>query len=420
MGIFSNAFGIQTGSKPTKDWIPLQYMDGGFYNTKSGIVVSEAAALTNSAAFACRRAIAESFAMLPVDIFKNLPNGGRLEEKKHPSRALLKRETNALLTPYNFLRMGMDHAIGAGNSYAELQFAKSGAAAGDVVALWPIPPNRVKPIVYLNDSDQIDLIYEVTLPDGKIIHLTKDRMLHVPGLGFDGIQGYPISLFMAQAVGLGLALDEYSALYFKQGAGMPGYVTVPDSFNEEQIRNARKHMDIHNNGIENAHRWKMLYESMKFNPASFSPVDSQMNESKVFQIQEIARFHRIPLHKIQETSKATGYSSLEQFNIEFVNDCLMPWVTNWEQEINRKFFGAEEDFYVKFNLNVLLRGDAKSRALFYRTMVFTGIMTPNEARALEDLPPLPGGDERMIPLNMTQDPEGDSDKSNDGKERIED
>lgn len=410
MGIFSSAFAVKHSSseKISSNWIPSHIMQGANVGvaSKSGIVVSEETARHNSAVFACQRAISESIAMLPRDILKKGKRGGREVVENHPTSRALKRLANPLQTAFQFFNNAQRHALSSGNGYAEQQFD----SRGNVIAFWPIPPHRVTPR-YVLGGNEPDIVYDVTLPDGNKVTLTKDRMLHIPGIGFDGLKGYPLVEFMAQAVGLGQAIEEYGSLFFKQGAGQGGYVSVPDSFSEEQINNLQSHYGVLNEGMQTAHRFKFLYESSKFQPTSITPSDSQMIDTRIFQIQEVARFHRMVLHKIQETSKATGYNSLEQFNIEFVNDTLMPWIVNFEQELDRKLFDEGEDYYVKFNVNALLRGDAKSRALYYRTMVFTSIMTVNEARALEDLPPIEGGDERLIPLNMSvggEDPEDDS------------
>lgn len=388
---------------------------GGSLLSKAGLYVDEGTALYNSAVFACQRAISESIAMLPRNIYEGDEEGARKSLKDLSSLKVLRREANPLQSSYKFFELLQRRALSSGNAYAELQFDKQ---TGDVIAAWSIPSERVTPQIF-EKRGQLDVRYRIRLPDDTEVFLSKDRVLHVSGIGFDGIQGYPLMDFMAQAVSLGLALEEYSALFFKQGAEIPGYVSVPDTFGPDQIKNVRKQQEIANNGLENAHRWKFLYESAKFTPTGHSPADSQMVESKVFQIQEVARFHRIPLHKIQETSKATGYSSLEQFNIEFVNDTLMPWIVNWEQEINRKFFPEYPNRYVKFNTNALLRGDSAARALFYRTMVMSGIMTRNEARGFEELAPVAGGDEILIPSNMMENG-GSSDKALDGKQRIQD
>ena len=396
------------------EWIPASIMHSlsGGGKSKAGVVINEQTALFSSAVFACQRAISESLASLPKGIFKKTADGGREAVEQHPSANIFRREANNLQTTYKFFETLQHHVLSRGNGYAEIQRSRN---TGKAVALWPIPPERVTPEVVDIDGN-LTLIYQIRRDDGTMLQLDKDQILHIPGLGYDGIRGYPVLLFMLNAIGLGAALEEYGSLFFKQGAGVPGYVSMPDTFTEEQIKNMRRHMAIQNEGLDNAHRWKFLYESAKFQPAGATPDQSQMVESRIFQIQEIARFYRIPLHKIQETSKSTSYNSLEQFNIEFVTDTLGPWIVNWEQELNRKLFinPSDSDLYIRFNTNALLRGDSQGRSTFYRTMVMSGIMSRNEVRALEELPPVDGGDEMLTPSNMQ------SNRSLDATERVQD
>lgn len=409
-GIFSSTVAKRIG-QATKDWIPVSVMSGG--RSTSGIDVTEDIARLNSAAFASRRAISESFAMIPKAIYRK-DGKSRIEQSNHPSADIFSRQANPIQVSYNFFRLIQNHSIGAGNGYAEIELDSK----GDAVALWPLPPSRVTPIF---DPSETRLLYKIELEPGKFITLPQDRILHIPGVGYDGIAGRPLIEFMVNAIGLGLSMEEYTAKYYEQGAGIPGYVSVPDSFDEDQLTNVRKFMAIQNEGLANAHRWKFLYESMRFTPTGFSPADSDLLKGKVFQIQEIARYHRIPLHKIQENSQGVSWQSLEQFNTEFVNDTLMPTVVLWEQELARKLFPLNRDLYVKFNVNVFLRGDIKTRAAFYRTMVMSGLMTQNEARALEDLDPIEGADVLLTPLNMRVDLESENaDKEADAKQRVQD
>lgn len=382
--------------------------------TNSGVAINEQIALFNSAVFACQRAISESIAILPRHIYdKNGTN--RIEVLNHPSKRLLTVEANPLMTSFSFFRTLVHHALSYGNGYAELEFDPG---TGYVVKAWPLPASQVTPEVFLDDDKELNIFYRVIYSDGTQTILPKERVLHIPGIGFDGIRGYPLIHLMANVIGLSDALSEYGATFFKQGANTPGYVTVADNVTDEQLKNMRRQVDINNAGLSNAHRVNFLYESLKFTPSGVKPTDSQMLESRVFQIQEIARFYRMPLHKIQELSKAPNHNSLETFNNEFYSDTLTPWTTPIEQEINRKFFNEPKDSekYIKFNFSALLRADSATRSAYYRTMVMSGIMTTNEVRALEDLPPIDGGNERMTPLNMTNG----SDKELDAKERIQD
>jgi len=418
MGIktfFNNVFSADT-SRTDKSWISMREMLSGFFGgkSKSGILVTEKTALFNSAVFACNRAISESLAILPRHIFEGT-GAGKVPVLDHPTVRVLTREANPIQTSYKFFETVQHHVISSGNGYAEIQRKRG---AGDVVGMWPIPPGNVTPKVIIDEKGDLEVIYLIRLNDGTEKILRSDQMLHVPGIGYDGIQGYPLVEFMLNAVGLGASLEEYASVFFKQGASQGGYVTVPDDFQFDQVQNLKQHYSVLNEGLDNAHRFKFLYDSVKFTPASISPQDSQMIESRVFQIQEVARFHRMPLHKIQEVSKSPSYNSLEQFNVEFANDTLMPYVVNWEQELTRKIFLEKKDAnkYIKFNINAILRGDLKARGMFLRTLVMSGIMSRNEARALEDLPPIAGGDEAMIPANMILL----SERQDDAAQRVQD
>jgi len=418
MRIFSAAFSSNS-SVPERiksgDWIPSSVLGMLGRQSSAGVTVSEQTAMMNSAVFACQRAIAESLAILPRDIYRRKARDSRAEVDDHPSLKVLKTQVNPLQTAYKFFETVQHHVLSYGNGYAELQFERG---TGRVVAMWPLPPTKVRPEV-VEVKDSLDIVYHVSLSGGSQVTLPKERVLHVSGLGFNGLIGYPVIQYMVNAIGLGQAVEEYGSKFFGQGADIAGYVSVPDTFTEEQIINLRKHNEIRNAGLDNAHRWKYLYESAKFVQSGATPEQAQMLDLRRFQVQDIARWYRIPLHKIQELSHRPSHNNLEQLNVEFVNDTLMPWITNWEQELERKVFIDPEDegAYVKFNANALMRGDAQTRALFYRTMVMSGIMTRNEARALEDLPPIPGGDEPMLPLNMTN---SHSDKELDANERIQD
>ena len=423
MRFFSKAFKAVNHSaagEVTKDWIPYNRMHGmGSLVSEAGIEIDEEVAKTNSAVFACQRAISESIAILPKGIFKRNKQTRAIElQSDHPTLRVLKTAANPIQTPFIFFNNCQRSILSSGDAFAEIQFSKK---TGDVIALWPILSSRVTPTI-VETGNELDIIYKINLPNGKQVILPKDKVLHVAGIGFDGIRGRPLIEFMVNAVGQAQALEKYSSLFFKQGAQMPGYVSVPDTFTVEQIENLKSHYSVINEGLSNAHRLKFLYESAKFEGAGHSPADSQMTESRVLQIQEVARYHRIPLPKIQEYSKGVGYQSLEHLNIDFVNDTLTPYIVNWEQELNRKLLLEDSGEYIKFNVNALLRGDSKARSTYYRTMVFTGLMTQNEARELEELPPMDGGDQLMIPLNMSIDGKvaGESDKSKDGNERIQD
>lgn len=386
-------------SEISSNWIPENFSGYG-KTTPAGVYVSESSALTSSAVFACIRCISETIGSLPRHIVDKSVDGKRINVSDHPSLDILTREANPFTTSMSFFETVQAHAMSYGNGYAELEMEKNG---GRVIRAWILPPNRVSPKLVELENGSLDLRYIVTLPDGTQGILPRERVLHIPGIGFDGITGYPVVEYAAKAIGLGQAIEGFSSTYFSQGENLTGYVSVPAGMEPEAIKNLRRTMIEYNSGLENRHRDKFLLEGVQFTPASKSPDDSQLLESRTFQIQDVARFFRIPLHKIQEYSKAS-YNSMEQLQDEFRTDTIVPWSVRWEQELNRKFFidPKDKNYRIKFNTNALMRGDSTARSAFYRTMVSFGLMTINEIRALEDLSSMEGGDELLVPLNMTK------------------
>lgn len=400
--------GQKSGFEPQEQWITSLFSN---FKSTAGVNITEKTALSLSAFYACQKAISESLAILPKHILNKDENDLITEAKDHPSSKIFKKQMNPLMTSCVGFQTLHNHSISSGNAYAEIEFQRGTLRA---INLWPIPPNRVETKITETDNE-LQLLYLVTTPDGSRVAIPQTHMIHLSGFGYDGIKGYNPIDFMADTLGLGKALEEYGSLYFKNGADIKGYFEIPDGYDEAAILNLKKHNEMQS-GLQNSHRWKFLYESVKFKPTAAKPEESQMLQSRVFQLQEVARFHRMPLHKIQELTKSVSYNSLEQFNIEFVNDTLMPWIVRTEQEINRKLFTDPKDtnLYIKHNTNSLLRGDSRSRAEFYRTMIFAGVMTQNESRKLEDLPPVEGGDQILTPMNMQ------SNKSLDAEERVTD
>jgi HK97 family phage portal protein len=389
-----------SGMAPESGWISSILAGLSAHRTPSGVVVTEHSAMKLSAIFACVRCVSETIGALPRHIIRYEGDGKRQPVSDHPSSRLFSLEANPFTTSMTFFETLQAHAMTFGNGYAELQMEEGGAR---VQRAWILPPDRVRPQTIYDDNGELSLTYIVTMPDGRQVIVPRERMLHIPGLGFDGLQGYSVISFAAKAIGLGESLETFGSKYFSQGTTQPGYITVPAEMEPQAIGNLRKSLEEMNSGNNNAHRDKFLFDNVTYTPAAIKPEESQMIESRVFQIQEIARFFRIPLHKIQELSKA-NYNSLEQMQDEFRTDTIVPWAVRWEQEINRKFFTEPQDanLRVKFNTNALLRGDSTARSAFYRTMVSFGLMTQNEIRSLEDLSSIEGADELLVPLNMTK------------------
>lgn len=423
--IFSNLF----GQKSKESGLTPSFFSSLFsnYRTQSGKNLSPEAAKRLSAAYACRKQISESMSLFPVQVIKKISKNQREVLEDHPVNDLFNLEVNPVMTSVKFFQSQQLNILDYGNSYAEIQFEKG---TFNPIALWPIPAQNVTPKIYY-DEQGINIYYEILLPNGKTSNLPKEKILHIVGMSENGFVGEGVIQSAANSMGLGSDLESYAGKFFTSGSAGGGYVTLPGKLDPQASKNLRTHLEQMNSGLENAHRFKFLYDGATYTPDNVKPDQAQFLESRTFQVQEIARFYGMPLHKIQENSKGS-YNSYEQMAIEYITYTLAPFVRAWEQEIKRKLFrdSKNKGLAVKFNLNALLRGDSTARANFYRTMVYIGVFTRNEIRAMEDLNPKDGADDLLVPTNlMTQEQleAGDSSSSNeksnlsdkalDGKER---
>jgi HK97 family phage portal protein len=378
---------------------PHHWLINGFgTHSHAGRPVTENSSLSISAVWASIRVLSETLAQVPLMLMERTPQGGKNPAYENNLFWLLHDEANPHMTSFVFRETIMGHVVGWGNGYAEIDRD----SFGNVLALWPLLPDRTWP-VKLPDQP---LFYNTNV-DGKTYSIPARNMLHIPGLGFDGYQGYSPIKYAANAMGVAIAAEEFGAKFFANGASggtvleHPGVgdLAMPD----EAVPLVRKSFEDMNSGLDNAHRVKILREGMTLKQLGIPPNEAQFLETRKFQVVEIARFYRVQLHKLQELERAT-FSNIEQLAIEFVVDTMTPYFVRWEQELNRKLFNGEDrkKYYTKFNLNGLQRGDSVSRSNYYKNMVLTGIMTRNEARALEDWNRIEGLDEPLQPMNMGQ------------------
>ena len=388
---------------------PQNYLSGSSYNvlfgkTTSGKNVNERSAMQVTAVYACVRILSESIAGLPLHTYRYLKDGAKEKAINHPLYRLLHDEPNPEMTSFVFRETLMSHLLLWGNAYA--QIIRNGK--GEILALYPLMPNRMTvdrasngEIYYtymVNDSDN------PTLKEQGQVYLRKEDVLHIPGLGFDGLVGYsPISM-AKNAVGMALACEEYGAKFFENGASPSGVLEHPST-----IKNPDKLRESWNSlfqGSGNSHRVAVLEEGLTFKPIAISPNEAQFLETRKFQIDEIARIFRIPPHMVGDLERAS-FSNIEEQSLEFVKYTLNPWVTRWEQSIQRSLFLESEkrEYFVKFNVDGLLRGDYQSRMNGYATARQNGWMSANDIRELENMDLIPdelGGNLYLINGAMTK------------------
>ena len=362
--------------------------------SSSGKSVNEKTALQTTAVYACVRILAETIASLPLHTYR-YSTGGKEKAQDHPLYYLLHSEPNPEMTSFVFRETLMGHLLLWGNAYA--QIIRDGR--GRVLGLYPLLPSKM----LVNRTDQGILFYQYE-KDGRTYFLPDTDVLHIPGLGFDGLVGYSPVAMAKNAIGMAIATEEYGAKFFANGASPGGVLEHPGVVKDPG--KIRESWNAVYQGSGNAHRVAVLEEGMKFQPIGIPPEQAQFLETRKYQLNEIARIFRIPPHMIGDLEKSS-FSNIEQQSLEFVMYTLDPWVIRWEQAISRALFsgGEKRQYFVKFNVDGLLRGDYQSRMNGYAVGRQNGWLSANDIRELENLnriSPELGGDLYLINGNMTK------------------
>lgn len=349
----------------------------------SGVYVSKRSAMQVSAVFRCVSILADTIASLPLVVYER-KNGEKVPAPNHPAHKLLHDAPNEAMTSFTWREHLLASLLLDGDAFSPILWAGNG---------YPLE------FAYVG-SDRCEVLrttggglaYRVTDLSGVQHLVPAGDMIHVPGLGFDGLRGMSvISSVARQSVGLALAMDGQLAKLHANGARPSGVVEVTQGLNPEAFKRLKAEFDSMHSGVSNAGKTVYLDKGMTWKPATINPVDAQTLETRRFQVADIARIFGVPPHMIGETDKSTSWGSgIEQMTIGFVQYSIRPWLVRIEQELNRKLFGR--NYFCEFNLEGLLRGDSKTRAEFYASGIQNGWMKPNEARKLENLPPDPSGD----------------------------
>ena len=396
MGIFST---FRSRDKPVNRTAGSSF---SFYmgGSSSGKSVTERSAMQMTAVYACVRILSEAIAGLPLHLYRYTDNGGKEKAIDHPLYLLMHDEPNPEMSSFVFRETLMTHLLLWGNAYA--QIIRNGK--GEIVALYPLMPNKMSV-----DRDEFGhIIYKYSRSDDEAIKseqsviLTPYDVLHIPGLGFDGLVGYSPIAMSKNAIGMAIACEEYGAKFFSNGAAPGGVLEHPGTIKDPE--RLRESWNRTFGGSRNSNKVAVLEEGLKFTPISISPNEAQFLETRKFQINEIARIFRIPPHMVGDLEKSS-FSNIEQQSLEFVKYTLDPWVIRWEQSMYRTLLMSEEKgkYFFKFNVDGLLRGDYQSRMNGYAVGRQNGWMSANDIRELENLDRIStedGGDLYLVNGNM--------------------
>lgn len=371
-----------------------------FGATSSGRPVTERSAMQMTAVYSCVRILAEAIAGLPLHVYRQSSDGAKVKALDHPLYRLLHDEPNPEMTSFVFRETLMTHLLLWGNAFA--QVIRNGR--DEVIGLYPLMPNRMT--VGRDEAGRLYYEYQRMWnePTGRFetVTLAARDVLHIPGLGFDGLVGYSPIAMAKNAIGLAQATEDYGASFFANGAAPGGVLEHPGTIKDPA--RVRESWQATFGGARNGNKIAVLEEGMKYTPISVSPEQAQFLETRKFQINEIARIFRIPPHMIGDLEKSS-FSNIEQQSLEFVKYTLDPWVVRWEQAITKTLLSPCEKpgVYVKFNVEGLLRGDYQSRMEGYAVARQNGWMSANDIRELENLDKIPaeaGGDLYLVNGNM--------------------
>lgn len=385
-------------AKPAKTPPPMPVATGFdvLMPNDSGVQVNQHTALQMSAVYACIRLLSETLAQLPLNIRRRTADGSELATN-HPMFSILHNTPNPWMTSFSWRNSVMSHCVGWGNGYSYIIRNQ----LGEPRALLPLLPDRTYPEIIDNR-----LTYQTQINEIPLDALPED-ILHVPALGFDGLVGIsPIALHR-QSIGLGMAAQKFGAKMYSSGSMLSGVLKHPGRLKRKAERpddpspvdRLRKQWRDLYSGLDNAGSVAVLEEGMEFQKTAIDPVDAQYVELMKFQVADIARIFNVASHLVNDLDRAT-FNNISELSLSFLRYTMTPWIVRWEQELNRKLFPGSNTYYVKFNLQGLLRGTLTERKDYYKTAIEYGWLSRNEVRELEDLNRVDGLDEYLQPLNM--------------------
>ncbi len=370
---------------PAPGWAPPM----GYMSTATGTVINEDRANTIAAWFAAVRVISEDVAVAPLHVYRR-EGRDNVKAIDLPIYRLLHDEPNPEMTSFTFRSVLQSHALSWGNGYAEKELDR----AGRVIALWPLRPDRMD--VRWENGRRAYYYREAKFSDPK--RIPSDRIFHLPGLGFDGLQGYSILRLARETLAASINLRDYGNRVVNNDARPGVILSHPGTLSQTARTNIRESWDEANRK-DGPGRTALLEEGITATSLGFPPEDVQFLESQKWQVTEVARWMRLSPHKIGDLERAT-FSNIEEQNIDHVTSTLRAWFVRWEQQLGKDVL-MDPSLYCEHNMDASLRGKTLERAQANTLKINAGAMVPNEWRAQDNQNPLPWGDERVNTPNNT-------------------
>lgn len=367
---------------------------GGFFGlfgatTKSGAAVTTNSALTLSAFYNGVEILCNDYAKMPKAVFQNL-NGNREKRRNHPIQKLISKRPNAFMSAFMLDKMVFQYALLRGNGYLEIV---RNNYSGGPESLELIDQDKT-PVKVVKSGGK--LFYHF---DGRIV--SAENMIHVPGFSFNGITGIGIVQFACNSLGVGLSTAEFAADYYKSKGQGTVIVTAAEKMDDEAKIRYGGALANHLNGTQNT-KVAVVDEAKGVINLKLTPQEAEIIKTNEAVVLECARFLNIPPHKLKHLDNA-NYSNMESQNIQHVSDSILPWSIKFTQEYEYKLFTSKEiseGYYIKHNTGVLLQADKKTQSEYFTKLIYSGVMTRNEARKYLELNDLPGLNEPLTPVNM--------------------
>lgn len=352
--------------------------------------IGTSSAMKYSAVFACNRVLSETLASMPAMEYRKKPDGTREHTTETAAYDILHNQPNDEMAPFSFKESLMGAINLGGNAVCQRLLNPSGELRG----LYPLQDVKIS-------RDNGVLQYAV-LSDSKRPVLSRKDVFHIPGISLDGVIGMSPISYVAEAIKLGLSYERFGVEFYKNGAHSSGAFSVPGELKEEAYNRLKKSLAENYTGLRNTGKPLLLEGGLTYQPFTINPVDAQLIENKRFQIEDICRIYRVPLHLVQDLTRSTN-NNIEHQSLEFIMYTMLPHFKRWEENINMQLLSPSErraGYYIEFNVAGLLRGDMKSRSEAYAIARQWGWMSVNDIRRLENMPPITNGDIYLTPLNM--------------------
>lgn len=363
-------------------------------------------ALKYSAVFACCRVLAETFASVPILLYRKGEDGEREAVTDLPIYDILHNVPNEEMSHFNFAESMMMAMNTDGNAIAQRLYNSS----GELIGLYPIKA-QVK-----RDQNTKKLIYEAQ-DGGQSRIFRRSEIFHVPGPSLDGISGMSPISYAASAIRLGLSYEQFGIQFFRNAANPSGAFTNPAELGEEAYQRLKKELKEKYTGLNNSGTPLLLEGGLQWQQFTVNPTDAQLLESKNFQIEDICRVYRVPQHLVNKLDRSTN-NNIEQQALEFVVYTMLPHYKRYEECANAQLLTPEQrraGYFLEHKVDGLMRGDSAARAAMYTAGRQWSWLSANDIRRLENLPPVPGGDTYLQPLNYTDasnpQPQNVSDKT---------